>query len=126
MQPLRPGPGDPITVTIHLRTAGPALPNVRITDTLPSELTYAGELWASSGVPAQADDTITWHGGVSSGAPVTLTFRAAVDAAITEPRFIRNTTLIDDGVGRVWAKDAAIVANGYGFYLPLILRDRAS
>jgi hypothetical protein len=41
---------------------------------------------------------------------------------VASPRLIVNTALIDDGLGHLWQRTAAVVANGYGLYLPLIQR----
>ncbi len=122
MQPPLPGPGDTLAVTIVLHNPGLALPNVRVTDTLPAELHYAGGLWASAGSASQVGGTVTWSGSVLTGVPVTLTFSATVDSGITEPHFIRNTALIDDGMGHVWEKYGSVVANGHGIYFPQIMR----
>ncbi len=122
MHPPLPATGDTVNVTIVLRNSGLTLPAVRVTDTLPAGLNYAGGLSASSGSASQNGGTITWNGSVLPGTPVTISFRVTVATSVVGPRFIQNTALINDGIGHVWSKQAAVVANGYGTYFPLIMR----
>ncbi len=122
VQPALPGPGTALTYTIALRNPGPAVPGVRVTDTLPAEVHYLGNLWASAGSYGYAGGVITWTGTVPAGVPVTLTYGASVDAGITTPRPIVNHALLDDGLGNVWTRQAAVIANGRAVYLPLALK----
>jgi uncharacterized repeat protein (TIGR01451 family) len=123
VRPTLPGPGDMLTYTIQLNNPGPALPNVRVTDTLPSEVHYLGNLWAWSGSYGQMGGVITWTGTVSTATPITITFGVTVSKQITTPHVIGNTTRIDDGLGNVWLRQAVAIANGYAVYLPLALRN---
>jgi uncharacterized repeat protein (TIGR01451 family) len=120
VHPLRPGPGEALNYTIHLENPGPALTGVRVTDTLAAEVSYLGNLWASSGSYGEAGGVITWTGTVPAAAPVTITFGATVNPEVTAPRVIPNTVLIDDGLGNVLSRQAVAIANGYGTYLPLV------
>lgn len=120
VEPLRPGPGDVLHYTIRLENPGPALAGVRVTDTLPVELEYQGDLWASAGTGGEAGGVITWTGTVAAAEPVTITYSARLDAHVTSPRAIVNTALVDDGLGNVWQRSAAVVVNGRGIYLPLV------
>ena len=122
VQPLLPGPGDVLTYTITLRNPGPALPNVRVTDTLPADVHYLGNLWASSGAYGETGGVITWTGTVSPAIPITITFGVTVSEQVTMPQAISNTALVDDGLGNVWSRQAMVIANGYATYLPLVLR----
>jgi uncharacterized repeat protein (TIGR01451 family) len=115
-----PGPGDVLHYTIRLENPGPALAGVRVTDTLPVELEYQGDLWASAGTGSEAGGVITWTGAVAASEPVTITFSARLAAQVTAPRAIVNTALVDDGLGNVWQRSATVVVNGRGIYLPLI------
>jgi hypothetical protein len=124
VQPLLPGPGDVLTYSLRLVNPGPALPAARMTDTLPAEVEFQGDLWASSGRCGQAGGVITWTGTVLAGEPVTLTFRASLDEGITTPRAVVNTALVDDGWGHVLERRATVMANGFGVYLPVIGRTR--
>jgi uncharacterized repeat protein (TIGR01451 family) len=120
--PARPVPGGPVTVTLTLRNPGPALTGVRVTDTLPSEMYYRGNLWASTGSYGQSGGVITWTGSVLTGPPVTLTFGVTVSAQLTAPRTLVNTAWIDDGLGDVLQRQAAVIVNGLAVYLPIAVK----
>ncbi len=123
VQPILPGPGDALTYTIRLDNPfGPALPGARVTDTLPAEVHYLGNLWASSGGYGEAGGVITWTGTVPAAVPVTITFGVTVSEQITTPQAIASTVLIDDGLGNVLERPAVVIANGHPVYLPLVLR----
>ena len=122
VRPTLPVPGDVLTYTITLRNPGLALPSVRVTDTLPANVTYLGNLWASSGSYGEAGGVIAWTGAVPTSEPVTITFSVAASQGLTAPQAILNTALIDDGLGNVWQRSATVIANGYPNYLPLVLR----
>jgi uncharacterized repeat protein (TIGR01451 family) len=113
-------PGDVLNYTITLRSAGSGLPNARVTDTLPAEVRYLGDLWASRGSYSESGGAITWTGDVPAGEPVTITFGARVREEITHPQAIVNTAFIDDGLGHVWQAKAVAIVNGYPTYLPMI------
>ena len=119
MTPIRPAAGATVTVTISLRNTGPDLPDVSLENTLPAELTYADSLTASSGTAAYGGGQVTWAGAVSASQPVTIRYRATVNATVTLPTFITSYAQVDDGAGTVWNLQGAAVANGYGVYLPL-------
>ena len=91
-----------------------------MTDTLPIEVYYLGDLWASSGSYGEESGVITWTGDVSSNGLVTITFGVTVSEQITMPHAIINTALIDDGRGNIWERRAVVTANGYAIHLPLI------
>jgi uncharacterized repeat protein (TIGR01451 family) len=120
VRPTTPGPGDVLTYTITLRNPGPVLSSARVTDTLPPEVNYLGNVWASDGRYGEASGVITWTGGVSTGIPVTITFGVTISQQITTPYAIANTAQVDDGLGHVLQRDAVAIANGYALYLPLI------
>lgn len=120
VEPIQAGPGDPLTYTIRLENAGPLRPGVHVTDTLPGEVYYLGNLWASSGSYGETGGVITWTGDVGPNGLVTITFGVTVGGQITTPHAVINTALVDDGRGNVWARTAIVIANGYAIYLPLI------
>ena len=122
VRPTLPGPSDVLTYSITLRNPGPILPTVRVSDTLPADVDYMGNLSASSGVYSETEGVIIWAGAVPTSDPVTITFSAAVDQAVTAPQAILNMALIDDGQGTVWQRSATVIANGYATYLPFARR----
>lgn len=124
-KPTRPSSGDLVTYTIVLRNPGQELQSARVTDTLPAELNYSGNLWASAGSYGEARGVITWTGEVSAALPVSIAFGVSVREEITIPHAILNTTLIDDGLGNIWRRQALIIANGHAVRLPVIHRRRS-
>jgi uncharacterized repeat protein (TIGR01451 family) len=120
--PVRPAPGQVVTYTLVLANPGPALPGVRVTDTLPLEVTYLGNLWASAGKYGAAGNVITWTGTVEAGVPVTVTFGATVSPALTGRRAVVNTAWLDDGAGTRLERRAPVFVNGVGVYLPVVVR----
>jgi uncharacterized repeat protein (TIGR01451 family) len=122
VRPMLPGPRDVLSYTITLRNPGPVLPGVRVTDTLPAEVNYVGDLRASAGSHGEAGGVITWTGMVPAADPITITFGVTVSERVTTPQAIVNWALIDDGGGNVWSRQATVVANGYATYLPVVRR----
>ena len=117
-----PSPGASLRYTIQLNNPGPTLEHVSLTDTLPSGVTFSGNLYVSSGAAQESGGVITWQGAVSAPEPVTVRFDVTVSAQIVDPRKIINTAQIDDGLGNVWQRQAAVIVNGRTYYLPLALR----
>ena len=105
-----------------MENPGPALPSVRVTGTLPAEVTYLGTLWASSGSYGEAAGVITWTGAVMGGVPITITYGATVDGGLTGPTAIVNPVLLDDGLGNVWEESAVVIVHAISVYLPMVLR----
>ena len=122
VQPLLPTPGDVLTYTLHLTNPGPDLPQVRVTNTLPVEVQYLGNLWASDGVYEFVSGTVRWRGQVAGGQEVTITYGAQVAPDASDPQAILNTAQLDDGQGTLWPRKAVAVVNGYGVYLPVAYR----
>jgi len=120
--PTQPGPGDVLAYSIQLENPGPVLESVHITDTLSADVSYLGDLQASSGTYGEAGGVITWTGNVGPQTPVTITFSAAVNGSITTPKAIFNTAFMDDGWGHVLTRQAVAIANGFGVHLPSIAK----
>jgi len=120
-QPL-PSAGDTLTYTVTVRNVGAAASNVWVTDTLPSEVAYGGNLWVSAGTGLYSNRTITWAGSAPDDTPVTIRFSATVSATLQSPRSIINTALIDDGLGHLWSRTASAIANAKTVFLPVIQR----
>jgi uncharacterized repeat protein (TIGR01451 family) len=113
-----PASGETLTYTIELRNPGPLLENVTMTDTLPADVTYAGNLIFSSGVASEAGGVITWSGEVSAADPVVVQFDVTVSEQIVGEQVIVNTALIDDGQGNEISRQATVIVNGHTVYLP--------
>jgi len=120
VHPILPKAGDTLYYTIQLENPGPTLSFVQVTSTLPTGVTYQGDISASSGSATDSGGVITWEGEVSTAEPVTITYSASVDAGITEPMFLVNSVLIDDGLGNLLQRTATTIANGIAVYMPMI------
>jgi uncharacterized repeat protein (TIGR01451 family) len=123
-QPPTPAAGEVVTYTVALRNVGPDVAGVRMTDTLPAGVQYAGGLSASGGSWGEAGGVITWTGTGSAFVPVQITYRVIVDAGVTDPTVIRNTAQVDDGLGYIYALQSTVIANGHSAYLPLVTKQQ--
>jgi uncharacterized repeat protein (TIGR01451 family) len=117
-----PAPGDSLTYTILLNNPGQTLEAVTLTDTLPADVSYAGNLWASSGQTSHNGGMVTWSGAVSSAAPVTVHFDVTISDQITGKQAIINTASLNDGQGNVLQRQAVVIVNGVLTYLPVVSR----
>ena len=115
--------GDTLTYTIVLRNTGGISASLKVTDVVPSGLSYiSGTLIASSGVVSQSlAPTLRWSGWVSPTLPVTIAY--AVSVTINTPGAIINTaTIVVSGTQPI-NRSATIIVNGYSVFLPTILKD---
>jgi uncharacterized repeat protein (TIGR01451 family) len=116
-----PRPGDLVTFRLTLSNPGNApLGPLQLSDTLPPELGYAGGLSASRGSASVSGGVIQWSGTVPAGTPVTLTFQAQVNPALTGVRLIANDVQISGG--QTLSLRATVIVNGQAGYLPLLQR----
>jgi uncharacterized repeat protein (TIGR01451 family) len=115
-------PGDLLTFTINLRNPGPIIEDASMIDTLPPDLVYAGNLWASSGIASYSAGTVSWHGEVTTSTDVIIRFDATVDAAIIDPTAITNNAAIYDGEGREWQRKARVYVLTMQSFLPIVNR----
>jgi len=118
--PILADPGDVLHYTIQLENPGPTLSSVTVTSTLPTQITYLGDVSATSGSATETGGVITWSGEVEEGNPVTITYSAQVDGGITTPTTLTNPAQIADGLGNVLERQAIAIVNGFGTYLPVI------
>ena len=113
-----------MTYTLILDNPGPDLSGVRLTDTLPSEVHYLGDLWASAGSYGASGGSgptvLTWTGAVKGGQPVTITYGVTVGLDVSSATTVRNEAFLADGQGRVWTLEATAFVGGQAAYLPLI------
>jgi uncharacterized repeat protein (TIGR01451 family) len=117
---LNASPGDVLIFTITLRNPGMTISLASMVDTLPSELTFAGNLWTSSGIAGYSAGTIAWDGAVPQEVEVIIRFDATVDAAITSPTLIRNTAIIADDAGHSWQRESRVYIFSSPTFMPLI------
>ena len=94
----------------------------RLTDTLPSAVTWAGNLSATSGNAGYSDGTLTWSGPLMTGVPVTITYDVKVTygpcfgiAATDIYTDVYNDAVIDDGQGNISHSTPAVFAIGRPF-----------
>jgi uncharacterized repeat protein (TIGR01451 family) len=116
----RANPGDLLTFTINLHNPAQRLKNARVSDLLPPELAYEGNLWASSGTTSYSDGIVSWNGSISFSVDVVIRFDATVDAGIISPTVIVNAATITDGIGHNWQRQARVYVLGILSYLPLV------
>lgn len=117
-----PLPGEVITYSITLRNPGPDLGSVTVTNTLPVELIYTGNLKASSGTVVFNSGAVYWHGSVSGGLPATISYQARVNPLIAGVQTITNQAFMDNMLGTIIERKTMVVVNGYGLYLPILKR----
>lgn len=94
----------------------------QLTDTLPSAVTWAGNLSATSGSASHSEGIITWSGSLTTGMPVTITYDVQVThatccgmAAYTDIYTdVYNDAVIDDGQGNI-SSTHAVFAIGRPF-----------
>jgi uncharacterized repeat protein (TIGR01451 family) len=115
-----PDAGEVITFEIKLENTGDSLRGVTLTDTLPAELDFIGNLWASSGSPTYVNRAITWIGDVSSINPVVIRFDVLVSAQIDDPRAIINQVYILQSRGVVLQRSDMIIINSKNIYTPIL------
>lgn len=121
-QPVTPGPGDTVRFTIRLQNPGPALDGVSLTNTLPGNVTWAGNLMASSGTPNYAASVVTWSGTVPGGTAVTISYDVTINNGIAIPTVITNQATVDDGQGNMVSLAAVVIVNGRSAFLPIVSR----
>ena len=114
-------PGDQRTYQIVL-SSDQDISTARLTDTLPSAVTWTGDISATNGSASHSDGTITWSGPLTTGVPVTITYDVKVTygpcfgmTATDIYTDVYNDTVIDDGQGNVFTSTPAVFAIGHPF-----------
>ncbi len=120
--PMLPAASETVRYTIHLNNPGPELTTVTMTNTIPANVTYAGNLSSSSGTPQYGLGTVTWAGIVPRGSIVTVSYDVAVEPSVTTPTPIINTATINDGLGNILERSLTLIANGEALYLPIVAK----
>ncbi len=93
-------PGDTVWYQLHGINSG-ATTMVNITDTLPAELTWTGELSATQGTPVFDAGRILWQGEISSTEAVTISYSASLNACLPGGTAPLNIAEFTDGVSGV-------------------------
>jgi hypothetical protein len=93
-------PQEIIRYHLHAENIG-STATVSVTDTLPAEITWAGELTATRGVPVFDAGQILWQGEVNPGQPVTITYTASLNPCLPASLDILNIAEFNDGVNGI-------------------------
>ena len=117
---LIPGTNELVNYAIQLKNPGPDLETVVLTNTIPADVTYSGNLSASSGSAGYTAGQVLWQGDVISGQPISITYSVTVNGNVTDPQQIINEAIANDGLGNIWTLSTTIMANGTADYLPVM------
>jgi uncharacterized repeat protein (TIGR01451 family) len=118
------GEGDTLSYAIQLEAlGGDGVATVTLTDTLPAEVTYGGDLWVSSGSGVYQGGVVQWTGLVSRTHGVSLTYSVTVNDLNGEPVWIENDAVIDAGDGPFFTRSARTLVNGRDVFLPVIAKN---
>ena len=111
-------PYETLTYTLASSNPGPAeIPGVRLTDTVPTGLTYVpGSLLASIGSSGEVGGVITWTGALPPDSTAHVTFLARAGATMGT---ITNTATIEGGNDLMW-RTARVEVVPYRLALPLV------
>jgi uncharacterized repeat protein (TIGR01451 family) len=104
---------QPFYYTIELCNSGPGVAtSVRITDAVPSLLTYFPGTVSGGAVYDSETDTITWAGSLASGETHTISFGCSGPVPpISHDTLITNEVVIDDGIHIPFTRSVTIIAN---------------
>ncbi|MFZ5917182.1 MAG: PQQ-binding-like beta-propeller repeat protein [Chloroflexota bacterium] len=118
-----PASGEDITYTITLINSGnPFTDMVYLENPLPAGLTYIpNTISASLGSATYTSGAVHWNGVLADNPSVTITYRVLVQQA-EKPAPIVNTATIDAGPYGALNRSFTVFVDGYGTYLPLILK----
>jgi uncharacterized repeat protein (TIGR01451 family) len=94
-------PGDVLTYTITLSNTGGLAASVRMTDTLPPNVTYADTLRGpASATYNSALDAVVYNGSIAANAQVTITYRVTTSLPLDDGTVIANNATINDSYSR--------------------------
>lgn len=119
-------PGGTVTYTVSIANNSPAdATAVRVTDTLPSEVTFGGWVNRDIANPALPVDTITWGPrDVASGVAFNFSFTATVSSDMSLlGSSITNTAEFDSGNAGSGSDDASFFVRAKPIFMPLIYRN---
>lgn len=113
-------PGDVLQYQIVLQNTG-ATTTASLTDTLPADITWTGELTASQGIPVYENGNILWQDTIEQGTVITLTYRASVNACLAEGEQLTNTAVIRDSIGTTTERTAVVSIANQAPDVPILL-----
>ena len=112
-------PGERLTYQIVLAPVQD-VPEAVLTDTLPSAVTWAGDISATSGRPSYDGSSITWRGPLTNGTPVTITYGVSVRQTLCSGETpytdiytrVYNSAVLDDRQGNTFTSPTAVFTIG--------------
>lgn len=115
-----------VTYTLAILDIGVALTQtlpITVTDLLPTGLAHSGGLCASSqgAMPTCSSTGITWMGGLSTTAPVVISYTAQITTP--KPSALTNWMQVDARPYGTYTRLVTIMATPLQVYLPLILKE---
>jgi len=124
VQPDWASPGEQLVYTVRIANTGDGSVGVAwMTDTLPSEVDYAGSLNATTGSWGVVGDVITWTGSLTSSEVATVTFATQIKSTLSENTCFTNTAEITGAGTLVQAQVPARAVTHFDLYLPIIIRN---
>jgi carboxypeptidase D len=91
-------PGDVLHYSIIVQNNG-ELTTATLTDTLPANLTWVGDLNASLGLPTFTNGQILWDAELETGQIATISYTTSVNECLPAGEEIKNLALLQDGMG---------------------------
>jgi uncharacterized repeat protein (TIGR01451 family) len=115
------GGGEVVTYTLTLTNIGDTVMAVRLTDTLPTEVSYLGPLTYTNGSAGHETGVVTWAGTVPTATPMHLAWPVQVASGVHSAT-VANTAIVSDAYGVFQADPAIVLVPPYPVQLPLALR----
>ncbi|MGC9398422.1 MAG: hypothetical protein ACP5HM_04730 [Anaerolineae bacterium] len=120
----QPMPGQPLTYTLTLTNTGTSAASTTLTDTLPTEVTWADDYTVSSGalIWDAGERRLLWSSTVNVGTSESIVYRVTVNDDVADGAVITNTATVDDGVNVHELGPASVTIDLEHIYLPLVAR----
>jgi uncharacterized repeat protein (TIGR01451 family) len=93
-------PGDVVQYQLRVENIGTTT-SVSVTDTLPNQVTWTGDLTATQGTPIFDAGQILWQGEVVPSQPMTITYAVSLNQCLTAGTTLLNIAEFDDGVNGI-------------------------
>ena len=102
-----------LTYTLVLTNGSPASAGgTLVTDTLPTEVTWTGDVEADGGHTQVQEGTLKWQGTIPASTTYAITLTVRVNAGLPTGTLITNTAWIDDRSGGITETNAVTVTTG--------------